>query len=301
MQRNRNSGSDSRVYLRDNISTLWPALIRPAAPVYAYAYHDVNRCDTVWYTHNRAENFTVVMIVEGTMCYQWEEHTANLQAGDLFVTIPGTHVSFGNTDRRPYRKLFCAFHFNHDAREMASSLFGFTASGPVHPKNPEIFSRRMMRLGALIGKGPGLADSPGRLKNLELLIAEKSWTLLLCLMREHVTGNLQEPLPLTLAQGFMLQHFQEKISMEDVARSAGVSLSTLRRLFAVHCGTSPLKFLTERRLRHAEFLLAERRCFLKEIAARSGFSSPLHFYRAYHAKYGSAPSESFAMRRRLSP
>lgn len=297
MQRNRNSRSDSRVYLRDNISTLWPALIRPAAPVYAYAYHDVNRCDTVWYTHNRAENFTVVMIVEGTMCYQWEEHMANLQAGDLFVTVPGARISFGNTDRRPYRKLFCAFHFNHDAREMAGSLFGFTAPGPVRTKDPTTFSRRMMQIGALLGKAPGLADSPEHLEKLEFLIAEKSWALLLRLMREHSTGNMSVPFPLTLAQTFILQHFQEKITMEEIARSAGVSLSTLRRLFFVHCGTSPLKFLTERRLRHAEFLLAERRCFLKEIAARSGFSSPLHFYRAYHAKYGIAPSESSAVRR----
>ena len=84
------------------------------------------------------------------------------------------------------------------------------------------------------------------------------------------------------------------LTLDDWGLRVGASSRTLARLFAQE-GSSPGRYLQERRLERARQLLASpqgRRLDVAEVAYRHGFSSQAHFARAFKARYGMTPSEA---------
>ncbi len=85
------------------------------------------------------------------------------------------------------------------------------------------------------------------------------------------------------------QHYAKGVTVEDAAKALGISRATLYRAFRGHTGQSPKEFLNYLRLEHACHLLQEKRYTIKEIAARSGYSNPHHFTRAFSQQKGVSP------------
>ncbi|UED87979.1 AraC family transcriptional regulator [Streptomyces profundus] len=79
------------------------------------------------------------------------------------------------------------------------------------------------------------------------------------------------------------------IPLERLAEAAGVSVSTLCRLFRAHVGLGPTAALERLRLARAEPLLWRSNLPLRAIAARGGFADAYHFSRRFSAAYGMAP------------
>lgn len=69
------------------------------------------------------------------------------------------------------------------------------------------------------------------------------------------------------------QHLQEPLSLEDLAKRAGLSVRTLTRRFREQTGTSPLKWLLRARIREAQSLLEATSSSVEQIATRVGFGS----------------------------
>ena len=82
-----------------------------------------------------------------------------------------------------------------------------------------------------------------------------------------------------------------------LAKAVGVSSSTLRAAFRKVLGTSLGKYALSVRMREAKRLMTEDRLSVKEIAARTGFSSQAYFSAAYRAFYGHTPSSDHAFRK----
>jgi AraC-like DNA-binding protein len=81
------------------------------------------------------------------------------------------------------------------------------------------------------------------------------------------------------------------LSLEAFAKLCHRSVSTFKREFFRHYGTSPGRWLLERRLECAARLLAMTSTSVTEIVFECGFEQPSHFTRAFKAKYGQTPSE----------
>lgn len=77
--------------------------------------------------------------------------------------------------------------------------------------------------------------------------------------------------------------------LEAVARRAGMSPRTFHRRCLAHLSTTPAKLLDKLRVEHARDLLSAREVSLKEVAARSGFSSAARLKRAFERELGIAP------------
>jgi len=67
------------------------------------------------------------------------------------------------------------------------------------------------------------------------------------------------------------------VSVEDLARTAGMSASAFAHAFKRAIGVSPHRYLTARRIEIAKHLLERTRFPLAEIALETGFSSQAHF------------------------
>lgn len=81
------------------------------------------------------------------------------------------------------------------------------------------------------------------------------------------------------------------LTIESVAQAAGMSNSTLRRMFVEHLKMTPVEYLQDLRLARARDFLAKTALGVKEVAARVGYADPLYFSKAFRRRYGKAPSE----------
>jgi len=97
------------------------------------------------------------------------------------------------------------------------------------------------------------------------------------------------------AEEYLAAHISTAVSMSDVAEAAGISLSTLFRVFRKHHGKGPLAFLRDRRLdavRRALLAADHPTATVTETAMRYGFYHVGRFAAAYRAAFGESPSET---------
>jgi AraC-like DNA-binding protein len=87
------------------------------------------------------------------------------------------------------------------------------------------------------------------------------------------------------------------LSLEGLARAAGVSRAHLARLFREHLGATPVEAMRLMRLDRAAGLLARTNLEVQEIAEQCGFVNAFHFSRVFHKEYGSSPR---AFRKKLA-
>jgi len=89
---------------------------------------------------------------------------------------------------------------------------------------------------------------------------------------------------------FVDEHYAEEISLEQAARIAGCSKSTLTRLFREQTGAGFHAFLTSVRIEHASRLL-RRGVPATETALACGFYDASHFVRIFKAHTGTTPAK----------
>lgn len=88
-------------------------------------------------------------------------------------------------------------------------------------------------------------------------------------------------------------HIGERISLDDLAREAGVSRFHFARQFRLSTGESPMGFLRRVRIERSKSILQNRETTIAEVAATLGFSDQSHFTRTFGRLVGVSPG-SFA-------
>jgi AraC-like DNA-binding protein len=88
-------------------------------------------------------------------------------------------------------------------------------------------------------------------------------------------------------------HIGERISLDELARQAGVSRFHFARQFRLSTGESPMGYLRRLRIERSKSILQNRDTTIAEIAARLGFSDQSHFTRIFGRLVGVSPG-SFA-------
>ena len=87
---------------------------------------------------------------------------------------------------------------------------------------------------------------------------------------------------------FMRQHFSERICLDQIARYAGLSKSTLLRAFTKSKGITPYRYLETIRINEAKLLL-EKGIQPIEAAMQTGFADQSHFTNYFSSFIGLAP------------
>ena len=87
-------------------------------------------------------------------------------------------------------------------------------------------------------------------------------------------------------------HFREQITIDDIAADAGVSVSTMLRLYHDILHTTPIQYVLQYRLEQIrEELLLYPDSSISETAYSCGFNDISYFNRCFLKKYGCTPSE----------
>ena len=90
------------------------------------------------------------------------------------------------------------------------------------------------------------------------------------------------------ACGYIREHFDQRLSLEQICRQAGLSKSTLLRAFTKEKGITPYRYLETVRISEAKKLLGQGAEPL-EAALRTGFSDQSHFTNYFNRFIGLAP------------
>lgn len=98
------------------------------------------------------------------------------------------------------------------------------------------------------------------------------------------------PAPIEAARLFIHQHVDEDIDLAAISRAASVSPEHLVRLFREHMGTTPVKYLWDRRITLGTELLTSTGLPIGSIATRCGFKTSFHFARKVKEATGLSPT-----------
>ncbi len=92
------------------------------------------------------------------------------------------------------------------------------------------------------------------------------------------------------AKLFILERFTGQVSLDDVARAAGMSRSHLCLVFRNQTGLSVHEFVNDMRLREAVRRLPDYHQRVGELGIELGFSSASHFVTAFGRRFGVPPT-----------
>jgi AraC family transcriptional regulator len=96
---------------------------------------------------------------------------------------------------------------------------------------------------------------------------------------------------LRLVGDYVDAHLADDVSLDDLARVAGLSAFHFSRAFKQSTGLTPHKFVIERRLDRGRRWLADTPDPIAAIAAGCGFADQAHFSRSFKQRFGVTPSE----------
>ncbi|AKV00596.1 Transcriptional regulator [Labilithrix luteola] len=105
----------------------------------------------------------------------------------------------------------------------------------------------------------------------------------------HEPPSAEEGASLEPVLRWLAENLQEKVSLDDIARRAGMSLRTLSRRFREQTGTTPLGWLLRARVRHAQQLLETTPSSIERIATSAGFGSATTFRLRFQRVVGTSP------------
>ena len=108
-------------------------------------------------------------------------------------------------------------------------------------------------------------------------------------VRSYFSSLMSEPQSVSL-QRVMDDNYCFNLKLEQYALLSNRSLSAFKRDFQKQFNSTPGKWLLEKRLLHANYLLSNRGKSISEAAFESGFENPSHFSRSFKERFGISPS-----------
>ncbi|WP_176013368.1 AraC family transcriptional regulator [Victivallis sp. Marseille-Q1083] len=82
-----------------------------------------------------------------------------------------------------------------------------------------------------------------------------------------------------------------ELSQKEIARSAVISVSYLKKLFLHRLGTSPMTYVQDLRMYRARQLLRNRYLFISEVGVKCGYPSANYFSRVFRRHHNISPEE----------
>lgn len=93
-----------------------------------------------------------------------------------------------------------------------------------------------------------------------------------------------------LAISYMQEHYTEDVDIGLLAESLGFTSAYLTKLFNRHVKVSPLKYLTELRIREAKRLLSDTDYSIGKVGELVGYPDQFHFSKTFRKATGVNPS-----------
>lgn len=244
--------------------------------------------------HVLFEENTIIYILEGDKIFRSEKTEFKVKKGD-FLFIKKGYYLYSESTNEGYKSLvfFIDSGILKDFINQHSTILnkGSASQSPnwvLQLNSDESFEKFIESVLPYFKN-----DSP----YLEQLLKLKAQELLFHILNADPKGYFKK---------FLLENFSgkkidleyvlntfylKKLSIEDLAKISGRSLSSFKREFAEKYNMPPATWIKNKKLEHAYFLLSNNLGNVEEVSETVGFDSVSHFIKSFKEKYQITPKK----------
>lgn len=227
---------------------------------------------------------SIAVVLDGTFTYRSQHGRVFLAPGSLMLGNVGACFECGHDHGAGDR--CAAFQFEPVLmEEIAATMTDVTRfTFPVHRIPP------VDELMPLVARARRLAMTQDSMAAEELALQIAGTALKLANDTTYVTVAASDERRMASAVCLIEKRFAEPLSLATLARDAGLSRYRFLRVFSHVVGTTPYKFLLNRRLSAVADRLPDQPARVADIALACGFNDLSEFTRRFRAKFGCTPS-----------
>jgi len=237
------------------------------------------------------ENYFLILQEEGRALMRQNDTSCMLRPGDFVLidsAVPSEFVFFGDYTRQ------LSLHL---PRAEMHARFGYDLirGGIAMPRQEAASMGISAVVAKVLSRDASGTAADGYLREalfglLGAMLHERS-------SKEGYTGidsDLTGARALASGQAYLDANYRSPdLSIQDMADDLGLSLRQIQRGFAA-LGTTPTKYLLQKRLEHARRALNDRQVgrrsdLISSIAYEAGFSDLSYFHRCYRRAFGASP------------
>lgn len=267
-------------------------------PYQYYQTHIINgQPDTLFHWHPELE---ISYIHQGSARYHIDYDFFNSQAGDIILIRPNGMHSIHPIEQTEEISETFAFHLDMIGQSHLDQT-SLHYLQPLQNGNQKFVPRIQPNMSGYneikncLQTILNLAKGEGR--HYELLLKAKLHEFIyLLFIHRHVQKKVTDDIYRKNAKireviDHINQHYNEVLSIEQLALIMGYSKPHFMALFKQHTGISCTDFIIRVRLNQAKYLLINSHLTVLEIAERVGFSNISHFNRQFKKHYLITPSQ----------
>lgn len=248
------------------------------------------------------EFFEINIVTRGRGKHYIEDNCLDAEVGDVFIIPP--MVRHGYTGGEG----FDVFHLTLSDRlieknmkelQMLPSFFAlFTAEPLLRVKGRKGLHLKLTesQFGDVNGLLSQLLVMRGRKSSCYSLARSGIAISVIALLCEAHTENNELPttrdrdVNFINAISYIHENYSEKLTIDKLAETARLSRSSFVHKFKEICQMTPLEYITDKRIKSAEYMLLNTKLSLIDIAFKCGFYDVAHFSRTFIKRNGLSPS-----------
>lgn len=229
--------------------------------------------------------YYLLLVLGGRGTFVQNGRTYPLAAGDLYCLFPQVTHEYWTEPTAPLRKIFLAFD-----GKMALELLRRVGLTPQRPHLPALHAEQAAAdmiafLEKTAGVGAAEASDLDRLSAFYRIFAS---------LERGAAPEGSEPSAVSWLQrglDYMEIHYADGITIEEVARHAGVGRTHFSKKFHECYGTTPVRHMQRLKLDEARMLLEQTTYSLSEIAHSVGYPDLFSFSKAFKKHHGLPPKQ----------
>ncbi|WP_100408128.1 AraC family transcriptional regulator [Bacillus solitudinis] len=249
------------------------------------------QCEPTWYHDPRQQSFhSLWFIAKGKGDFIINGTSYPVESGKLFFFEPSMVCERKTDIEEPLEYYFIRFTYASAFMEKEQWTFGeerdvsFPMSGMYNVQNSAHIINLLEQILHLRKRRGAIVAMKRKLLFWELLLM-----IIQDFRSQNLTGNTTNAIDRTV--DYLTSHYQEAITLENLAQMAGMSVSHYSRLFKKFIGYSPMDYLRHLRMDRAKELIVFSDSRLKEISQSVGYQDEFFFSRTFKKVVGVSPTE----------
>lgn len=229
------------------------------------------------------KHYLLVYVAKGEGWYRIKGETFPVEENDFFVLPHDVAAKLGSSSNNPW-SIFWAYFSGSQAPAIVTHLMGNNNLAPRKAK-------------ALVGRIAQFNDILHHLELLEnienLVYANSRFYSFLCSFRLTVLSSKKHATKDGVIQSieYMRENIHANVSLKDLARVAGLSVSHYCAQFKKKTMQTPLNLYTMMKVQRACQMLQEKDQTIKSVAYTLGFFDQYHFSKVFKQIMGTSPRD----------
>lgn len=229
--------------------------------------------------------------ISGSLIVRDGKETVVFQPGDFRLNVRNKLAKFVKqpAEKEAFRSL--SIGFDEETLKEFAVQYGYTSTQKLQTAPSIILKQDQLYRHFIDSLQPYLPYFTVQNDDLVKLKLKEALLILLKVQPElkDVLFDFDEPGKINL-KAFMEENFRFNLSLNRFAYLTGRSLSGFKRDFEKLYNTTPAKWLQQKRLDEAYFLLKEKKERTSEVYAEVGFEDLSHFSYVFKKHFGISPS-----------